>query len=105
MKIMKQLGVVMVAVLMLIGATAPVRAESYGTLVGNVVATVAYSGPAGYVNTIELVFDTNDGIWWSLRCRRADANLGLCSNLTAGTYHATGVFASNTVMDLQTMNH
>ena len=105
MKIMKQLGVIMVAVLMLLGGTAlPAVADSRGILTGHITGQAVYYWQ-GSINRIDLSFDTGDGLTWTLRCRRANANLGLCSNPTMDEYVAEGTFSSNTTLELESMTH
>lgn len=92
------------ALLMLVGAVAPAHADSHGTLAGYVTGQAVYYWQ-GNVNMIDLSFDTQDGIIWTLRCRRANANLGLCSNILQAKYTAEGTFSSNSILELESMTH
>lgn len=80
-------------------APSPVQAESYGSLVGVPIGAHIVIGPGGNPNRIDLTFDTQDGLVWTVRCERSLQNLGLCSNLLMGFYRAEGVFVgSNSIL-------
>jgi len=72
---------IVAAVVIALCLCSPASAASFGTLNGVVIGKEISYGPSGLINQILLILDTQDGMYWSVTCRRAEANLGRCINV------------------------
>lgn len=64
----------------------PVNAYSRADMSGNVVNKEVIFGVSRSINQINLLYLTTNGQYWTVTCRRADANLGLCNSAEVGDF-------------------
>jgi hypothetical protein len=91
-------------VLLMLGGVSNVYGMSHGLLEGVVVAKFTTLGQTGLPNSIQVVIDTGEGLYWTVYCQRSRSNLGFCDSMSTGDYYSVaGTFECSTTASSSTV--